>query len=67
MFLGDVSTTSANIYFVLGLLNVIIFSFQAHVTEFILFTLLGYIFTNFSSNDLKSSGNVVKRCIYNVN
>ena len=40
MFLGDVSTTSTNIYFVLGLLNTIIFSFQMHVNEFILFTLL---------------------------
>ena len=39
MFLGDVSTTSTNIYFVLGLLNTSIFSFQVHETEFILFTL----------------------------
>ena len=39
MFLGDVSTTSTNIYFVLGLLNASIFSFQVHATEFILFTL----------------------------
>ena len=39
MFLGDVLTTSTNIYFVLGLLNASIFSFQVHVTEFMLFTL----------------------------
>ena len=39
MFLGDVTATSTYIYFVLGLLNTIIFSFQMHVTEFILFTL----------------------------
>ena len=50
MFLGDVSTTSTNIYFVQGLLNTIIFSFQVHVTEFILFTLffgdISPIYTN---------------------
>ena len=67
MFLGDVSTTSTNIYFVLGLLNVIIFSFQVHVTEFILFTFFGDISPICTTDGLKSSGNVVKRCIYNVN
>ena len=62
MFLGDVSTTSTNIYFVLWLLNAIIFSFQVHVTEFILFTLFFHdilpicttgIVTNFCSNVLE--------------
>ena len=47
MFLVDVSTTSTNIYFLLGLLNVIIFSFQVRVTELILFTLFLMIFHQF--------------------
>ena len=37
MLLRGVSTTSTNIYFVLGWLNAIIFSFQSHVSEFISF------------------------------